>query len=330
MTQSVQRRELITLLGGAAAVWPLAAGAQQPERMRRIGVLWRGDITEGFVQVLQGDLLERLAKLGWIEGRNVRFDLRYSADDADLIRKHADELVGLGPDVIAASSYPVARAVLQRTRTIPIVFINVADPVAGGLLKNIARPEGNATGITSTYQPMGGKWLQLLKDVAPHTDRVALIFAPENVNGQFFGVINAAAEVLAVKIVRAPYRNAAELQRAIDAFAAESNGALLMVPPPPTPANAELINRLAVKYRLPTIYSSKYHVALGGMVSYGPPIGETYQIAATYVDRILRGAKINELPVQFPNRVELVINLKTVKALGLTVPPQVLANEFIE
>jgi len=256
----------------------------------------------------------------------VRFELRYSGDAPDRVRKHAEELVGLGPDIIAASSYPVAQAVLQQTRTIPVVFMNVADPVAGGLLKNIARPEGNATGITSTYQSMGGKWLELLKEAAPRTSRVALIFAPENVNVQFFGVIDAAAEVLAVKVVRAPYRNTAELQRAIGVFAVEPNGALLMVPPPPTPANAELINRLAVMYRLPTIYTSKYHAALGGMMSYGPPITESYQIAAAYIDRILRGAKISELPVQFPTRVELVINLKTVKAIGLPLSRQVLAH----
>src|SRR5262249_34646961 len=196
-----------------------------------------------------------------------------------LFRKYADELVGLGPDVIAASSHPVARAVLQRTQTIPIVFINVADPVAGGLLKNIARPEGNATGITSIYQPMGGKWLELLKEAVPRTTRVALIFAPENVNDQFFGVMDAAAEVRAVKAIRTPSPTAADLDPPLDPLAAESNGPLLMVPPPPPPANAELINRLAVKYRLPTIYSSKYHVALGGMISYGPPISESYQMA---------------------------------------------------
>jgi putative ABC transport system substrate-binding protein len=294
--------------------------------------LWRGEVTEGLVYGQQDALRQALAKLGWIEDRNARIDLRYTGYDPDLIRMHVDEVIGLGPEVIAANSHPVTHAVLQRTRTIPIVFINVADPVAGGLLKNIARPEGNATGITSIYQPMGGKWLELLKEAAPRTTRVAFIFAPENVNDQFFGVMDAAAEVRAVKAIRMPYRNAAELERAIDAFAADSNGALLMVPPPPTPANAKLINRLAVKYRLPTIYSSKYHVALGGMMSYGPPISESYQIAATYVDRILRGAKINELPVQFPTRLELAINLKTVKALGLTVPRRVLAgvNEFIE
>ena len=328
----MRRREFITLIGGAASAWPLDVRAQPGERMRRIGILWRGDVTEGVVQAQQGALREELAKLGWIEGRNVRFDVRYSADDPDRMRTHADELVGLGPDVIAASSNPVAQAVLQRTRTIPIVFINVADPVAGGLLKNIARPEGNATGITSNYQSMGGKWLELLKEAAPRTGRVALIFAPENVNDQFFGVINAAAEVRAVKAVRTPYRNAAELQDAIDAFAVDSNGALLMVPPPPTPANGELINRLAIKYRLPTIYSSKYYVAQGGMMSFGAPIVESYRIAASYLDRILRGAKIDQLPVQFPTKFEFVLNLKTAKAIGLTMPRTILgrADALIE
>jgi putative ABC transport system substrate-binding protein len=256
----------------------------------------------------------------------VRFDPRYSADDHDRIRAHADELVGLGPDVIIASSFPVAQIVLQRTRTIPVVFINVGDPVAGGLLRSIPRPEGNATGVTSTFQSLGAKWLDLLKEAAPRTARAALIFAPENVNDQYFGVINAAAEGLAVKAVRTPYRDAAELQHAIEAFAAEPDGALLMVPPPPTPANGELINRLAVKYRLPTMYSAKYYVTKGGMMSYGSPIVESYRIAATYVDRILRGAKINELPVQFPTRVELAINLKTAKAIGLTLPRLLLAG----
>src|SRR5262249_36249215 len=236
----MERREFIALIGGAAVALPQDARAQVNERVRQIAVLWRGNPSEGVVRALQRALLEEIAKLGWMEGRNVRFHLRYSGDDPGHIRAHADELVSLAPDVIVASSHPVTQAVMQRTRTIPIVFVNVADPVAGGLLKNIARPEGNATGITSTYQSMGGKWLELLKEVAPRTGRVALIFARENVNEQYLGVINAAAEVLAMKAVRTPYRNAAELQRAIDVFAAELNGALLMVPPPPTPANGEL------------------------------------------------------------------------------------------
>ena len=328
----MRRREFIALLGGGALAYLLVAHARQPERVGRIGILWRGDATEGVVEAQQGALQEELGKLGWIEGRNLRFELRYSADDPGRMRSQADELVGLRPDVIAASSFPVAKAVLQRTKTIPVVFINVADPVAGGLLKNIARPEGNATGITSNYQALGGKWVELLKEAAPRTTRAALIFARDNVNDQFFGVIEAEAEALAVKTVRMPYRDVAELQSAIETFAAESNGALLMVPPPPSPANGELINRLAVTYRLPTIYSSKFYVAKGGMVSFGAPIVDSYRIAASYLDRILRGTKIDELPVQFPTKLELAINLKTAKALGLTLPPSLLstADEVIQ
>jgi putative tryptophan/tyrosine transport system substrate-binding protein len=328
----VERREFITLIGSAAVAWPLDVRAQMGEPVRRIGILWRGDVTEGVVQAQQGALRREIANLGWIEGRNVRFDLRYSADDTDRIRSHADELVGLGPDVIVASSFPVARAVLQRTRTIPVVFVNVADPVAGGLVKSIARPEGNATGVTSNYQTLGAKWVQFLKEAAPRTDRIALIFSSQTVNQQFFSVINAAAERLAVKAVPTPYGNAAELERAIDAFATESNGALLMVPAPPTPANGALISQLAVKHRLPTIYSSRYFVAQGGMMSYGAPIVESYRIAATYVDRILRGSKINELPVRFPTKLELTINVTTAKAIGLTLATSLLlfADDLIE
>jgi putative ABC transport system substrate-binding protein len=322
----MKRREFIALLGSAATGWPLAARAQLDERVRRIGILWRGDATEGFVRTLQGALRDELAKLGWIEGRNVQLELRYSGDDRNRMRTHADELVGLRPDVIVASSSPVAQAVLQRTRTIPVVFVNVGDPVVGGLLKDIARPEGNATGVTSVYQSMGGKWLELVKEAAPLTTRAALIFASENVNNQFFGVIDATAEALAIKAIRTPYRTSPELERAIHAFATESNGALLMVPPPPSLANGELIYGLAVKYRLPTIYSSKYFVAQGGLISLGAPIVQSYQIAATYIDRILRGAKINELPVQFPSKVEMAINLKTAKAIGLTLSRRFLAR----
>jgi putative ABC transport system substrate-binding protein len=331
----MRRREFIALLGGAAAApsmqWPVAAHAQQDGPVRRIGILWRGEVTDGLVYGQQDALRQALAKLGWIEDRNVRIDLRYTGYDPDVIRMNADELVGLGPDLIAANSFPVTHAVLQRTRTVPIVFINVGDPVAGGLLKDISRPEGNVTGITSYYQPMGAKLLELLKQVAPRMARAALVFEPEHVNAQFFDLIDDSAKILAVKTVRTPYRSAGELQHAIEAFAAEPNGGLLMVPPPPSAANGDLINQLAVKYRLPAIYSSKYYVAEGGMMSYGAPLFESQRIAATYVDRILRGAKINELPVQFPTRVELVINLKTVKAIGLTVPRQVLAGaEVIE
>lgn len=328
----MRRREFIALIGGAAAAWPMRASAQQGERVRRIGILWRGNIAEGVVKAQQGTLGKELANLGWTEGRNVRFDVRYSADDPDRIRAHADELVRLNPDVIAASSFPVAQAVLQRTRTIPVVFVNVGDPVIGGLVKSIARPEGNATGITSLFQSLGGKWLELLKEAAPRITRAALVFAPENVNKQYFVGINATAEQLAVTTIPTPYRNADELQRAIEAFAAEPNGALLMVPPPPDPTTSALINRLSVKHRLPTIYSSKYYVTEGGMISYGAPIVESYRIAATYIDRILRGSRIDELPVQFPSKLELAINVKTAKAIGLTLPRLLLlrADDLIE
>jgi putative tryptophan/tyrosine transport system substrate-binding protein len=244
----------------------------------------------------------------------------------------ADELVRLTPDVIVVRGGPTVQALLQRTRTIPIVFMNVGDPVAIGLLKNIARPEGNATGITNQYQSLGGKWLELLKEVAPRTVRIALIFAPENVNDQYFGVMDAAAEVLGVKAIRTPYRTDAELERAIDNFAAQPNGGLVLVPPPPSPSNRQLIIRLAAKYRLPTIYASKDFPAEGGLMAYASDSAEQLRTAASYVDRLLRGAKVSELPVQFPTKFELVINLKTAKAIGLTIPEAFLlrADEVIE
>ena len=329
---AMKRREFITLLGGTAATWPLAARAQQPERLRRIGYLDVGAEADRISQAREGAMREGLAKLGWVEGRNVRFDVRDSARDPDRLRAHVDELVRLAPDVIVVVSGPAAQALLQRARTIPIVFTTVGDPVAIGLLKNIARPEGNATGITSQYQSLGGKWLELLKEAAPRTTRVALIFAPDILNDQYFGVIDAAADVLAIKAIRTPYRNAAELERAIDAFAAEPNGALLMVPPPPSPSNQELISRLAPKYRLPTIYANRYGAAEGGMISYGADDVEASRTAASYVDRILRGAKISELPVQFPTKFDLVINLKVAREIGLTIPEALLlrADQLIE
>jgi putative ABC transport system substrate-binding protein len=327
----MKRRAFIGGLGSAAA-WPVVGRAQQAERVRRIGMLEAGTETERFVQDRQGAMREALAKLGWIEGRTVRFDLRFSASDADLMRAYADELVRLAPDIIVVASGPAAQALLQRTRTIPIVFTNLGDPVALGLLKNIARPEGNATGITSVYQSFGAKRLELLKELAPRTTRLALVFAPGIVNDQYFDVIDAAAEVLGIKAIRTPYHNATELERAIDTFAAEPNGALVLLPPPPSPSNRQLINRLALKYRLPTIYSSKPFVAEGGMMSYGSDSVEAFRVAASYVDRILRGAKVSELPVQFPTKFEFVINITTAKALGLSVPPNLLAiaDEVIE
>ena len=330
----MRRREFISGLTSVAAVaWPPTALAQQDGRVRRIAMLSRGDETDRVVQAQQGAMREALAKLGWIESRNVRFELRYSADDAARMYTHADELVHLAPDVIAVNAVPATVAVLQRTRTIPIVFVNVGDPVAGGLLKNIARPEGNATGITSLFQSLAGKWLELLKEAAPRTARVALIFVPGIVVENYFAAIEPAAEVLGITAVRMPYRSASELERAIDSFSTEPNGGLVIVPPPPFSSNRKLLNRIAVKYRLPTIYPSKEHgPGEGGLMSYGSDGIEANRLAASYVDRILRGTKISELPVQFPTKFELVINLKTAKAIGLSIPESLLfrADEVIE
>jgi putative ABC transport system substrate-binding protein len=327
----MRRREFIALLGGAGAIAPFAAHAQQDGRLRRIGILERGDGNDPVVQSRQGALREELAKLGWFEGRNVRFDPRFSTDDPDRLRVHADELVRLAPDVIVAPSRPATRALQQRTLTIPIVFLNVGDPVVAGVLKNVAQPEGNATGATSLFHSVAGKWLELLKEAAPRIVRLALIFAPGIVDESYLSVIDAAAAILGVKVIRTPYRNIAELERAIDSFAVEPNGGLVMVPPPPRGIYRELIIQLALKYRLPSISSNKYEAAEGVMMSYGGG-SETSRIAATYVDRILRGAKVSELPVQFPTKLELVINLKTAEAIGVELPAflRQRADEVIE
>src|SRR5262245_18236937 len=225
----MRRREVITLLGGTALAWPLTMHAQQDGRVRRIGILERGAETDGPIQLQYGAMREELAKLGWIEGRNVRFAHRFSADDTERLRVHADELVRLAPDVVVVSSLAATRILQQRTKTIPIVFGRVGDPVAGGLLQNIARPEGNVTGVTN-YQSLAGKWLELLKEAAPRTTRIALIFVPGIAAENYFAVIDTAAEVLGVKAIHTPYRNAAELERTIDAFGAEPNGGLTIVP----------------------------------------------------------------------------------------------------
>jgi putative tryptophan/tyrosine transport system substrate-binding protein len=325
----MRRREFIGILGSTAA-WPFAAHAQQDGRMRRIGIFKRGAEADHLIQEQWRALLEGLAKLGWIEGRNVRFEVRVVAEDPDRVRMHAEELVRSAPDVIAVGSLVTTRALLEWTRTIPIVFANVGDPVAGGLLKNIARPEGNATGITSQYQSIAGKWLELLKEAAPSITRVALVFVPGIVAESYFASIDSAAQALGIKAIRTPYRNAAELERAVEAFAVEPNGGLLMVPPPPS-YHRELLKQVAIKYRLPTMYSSKDYTADGGMMSYGGGSIEPYRVAATYIDRILRGTKISELPVQFPTKFELVINLKAAAAIGLTIPESLLfrADEVI-
>jgi putative tryptophan/tyrosine transport system substrate-binding protein len=326
-----QRREFITLLGGAA-VWPGAAWAQQPDRMRRIG--WLTGTTEDNpgTRANLAALREVLAKLGWIEGRNLRFDLRFTAQDPDRIRAYAMELVSLAPDVIITGSAPATRAVQLQTQTIPIVFTAGGDPVSNGVVQNIARPEGNTTGVTNAFDSFGGKWLELLKEAAPHVKRVALVFNPEITVPGYLASIEAAAQSLGMQAIKSPFRNPLEIVRAIDAFAAEPNGCLLVVPVPPSGANLELILLLAVQHRLPAVYPFRQNVADGGLMTYAPDFPDLNRRAAAYVDRLLRGAKVSELPVQFPTKFELVINLKTAKAMGLTIPEAFLlrADEVIE
>src|SRR5262249_29186093 len=288
----MQRREFVGLIGGAAA-WPLVARAQQNGRVRRVGILRKGFPSDDFAQGQEDVLRKELAKHGWIEGRNVRFDVRYFEDDPDSMRAHADEMVRLAPGVIVARSRPVTIAVMQRTGTIPIVFTNVGDPLDGGLVKSVARPEGNITGATNLFHSIAGKWLEMLKEAAPRTTRAALIFVPEFVSQYYLVALDQAAAVLGVTAIRTPYRDAAELERAIDAFAAEQDGGLIVMPPPPSGSSRELINRLALKYRLPTIGSNNTDAAAGAlMISYGGDSVEPTRIAATYVDRLLRGVKV--------------------------------------
>ena len=339
----MRRREFITLLGGAAAapsmLLPRAARAQQDGRVRRIAVLDGSPSTERG-PVGQADLAafrEALTKLGWIEGRNLRIDLRAGVLDLNGFRAAAAELIGLAPDVIVTRSAQATRAMQQQTKSIPIIFSGVGgDPVTAGIVGSIARPEGNTTGFTNSFSSISGKWMELLKEAAPRIARVALIFNPESSpnfarGGGYGPAIEAAAPVLGVQLINTPVRDAVELVRAVDAFAGEQNVGLLWVPSPVT-FNRELLIRLAAQHRLPAIYDHRSWVTEGGLMSYGSNQTDLYRSAASYVDRILRGAKVSELPVQFPTKFELVINLKTAKAMGLAIPEAFLlrADEVIE
>jgi putative ABC transport system substrate-binding protein len=330
----VKRRQFITLLGGAAT-WPLAARAQQGERMRRIGVLSEGAENDEMAHAAITALKEGLAKLGWDEGRNLRIELRFGGADTRQFLAYAAELVGLAPDAIVTESGATTRAVQQQTRSIPIVITGAGDPAFTGMVKSLARPEGNVTGITNLYASIGGKWLELLKEAAPQVERVAIVHNPQlntAVGSGYVPSIEEAARTLAVKVISIPYRDAVDIVRATDAFAAEPNGGLIVLPPTPTAANRETILRLAAEHRLPAIYSGRPQVGEGGLIAYGSVPTDRFRRAASFVDRILRGAKVSELPVEYPTKFELVINLKTAKAIGLTIPEAFLlrADELIE
>ena len=329
----MRRREFITLLGGAVAAWPLVARAQQRERMRRIGVLLPGAPDDAEYQSWIGAFLQGLAQLGWITGRNIRIETRWSKFDAENVRKYAAELVALQPDVILATGTSTVGPLLRLTRTVPIVFPIAADPVAAGLVESLARPGGNATGFMSFEIGISAKWLELLKEIAPGVKRAAVLrtIATAAGPGQF-GVIQAVAPSLGVDLRPIDTQDAGEIERALVVFASQPNGGLIAATGGGVLSHRELIVALAARHRLPAVYAYRSHVMIGGLMSYGLDNLDQYRRAAGYVDRILKGEKPADLPVQAPTKYELVINLKTAKALGLTVPPTLLAraDEVIE
>jgi putative ABC transport system substrate-binding protein len=329
----MQRRKFITLLGGAAATWPLAARAQQPERMRRIGVLLPAIADDPEFQARVGAFLQGLQQSGWTIGRNMRIDTRWGAGDADRIRKYAAELVALAPDVILAHGASTVAQLLQATRSVPIVFPIVGDPVGAGFVDSLARPGGNITGFMSNEFSMGGKWLELLKEIAPGVTRVAILRDSTQGSGtNQFAAMQAVAPSLRVEVSPVNTRNAGEIERAVAAFARAPNGGLIVATGGIAAVQRNLIITLAARHRLPAVYFERSFAAAGGLVSYGPDFIDQYRSAAGYVDRILKGAKPADLPVQAPTKYELTINLKTAKALGLTIPPALLAraDEVIE
>jgi putative tryptophan/tyrosine transport system substrate-binding protein len=328
----MRRRQFMTLLGGAAA-WPLAAHAQQPERMRRIGVLMNltADDPESSARITA--FAQGLAELGWTVGRNVQIEYRYFAGDADSARRYAAELVAFAPDVILAQgSQPVA-LLQQLTRTIPIVFANANDPVGNGLVDSLARPGGNTTGFMTVEFSMAGKWLEMLKQIAPSVTRVAVLRdATQGGGTSQFAVIQAMAPSLRVEVNPVNVRDAGQIERDLNAFARGVNDGLMVTTSTLAQIYRDLIIRLAAQHRLPAVYPYRYFVTRGGLISFGHDQTGQYRLAAGYVDRILKGEKPADLPVQAPTKFEMVINLKTAKSLGLTVPPGLLAaaDEVIE
>jgi putative tryptophan/tyrosine transport system substrate-binding protein len=328
----MRRREFITLLGVAAA-WPMAARAQQPERMRRIGVFLHLAADDPESQVGMGTFLQRLQELGWTVGRNLRVDHRWGATDPDLVRRAAAELVALAPDVILASGGTPVRALQQATKTYPIVFVAVTDPVGGGLVASLARPGNQTTGFTLFEYGMSTKWLELLKEISPQLTRAAVIVDPGGVGGGGqFEAIQAAAPSMGIQLNRIDARNPSEIERSIDSFAHDSNGGMIVTAGKFAELFHELIISLAAQHRLPAVYPLRRHVSSGGLLAYGPNQANQFWRAAGYVDRILKGEKASDLPLQTPIKYELAINLKTAKALGLDVPPTLLAraDEVIE
>jgi putative ABC transport system substrate-binding protein len=332
MSIRLRRREFITLLGGTAA-WPLAARAQQGDRMRRIAVLMAGNENDPLSKSLVSALTQALADLGWTNGRNVRMELRWGDDDTNRIRALAQELGGLQPDIIVTSATPATVAVQRETRTIPIVFASLADPVASGIVARLDRPSGNVTGFADFEATLGGKWLELLSEIAPGLKRAAIMFNPDTAPvSALMPSFETAARSLKVAPIIAPVHGDEEIETAITALGREPGGGLVVMSDTFTQVHRAPIIFAAARNNVPAVYSQSYFVRDGGLLSYGVDRVDNFRRAATYIDRILRGAKPGDLPVQLPTKFEMVVNLKTAKALGLAVPPSIMlrADEVIE
>jgi len=329
----MRRREFITFFGGAAAAWPLKARAQRSERVRRIGVLMAHAESDPEGQAFVAAFREVLQKLGWTEGSNIRIDTRWAAE-VELMQGFAKELIALQPDLILANNTPTTAAVMQQTSTIPVIFAVVADPIASGFVASLPRPGGNVTGFTLTEPTMTSKWLELLKQIAPHVTRVALLFNPATTPYRdiYLNPFKVAAPSFAVEAIAAPVHGATELESVVAAQARAPNSGFIVMPDGFMNVHRAEITLLADRYRLPAVYPFRFFAELGGLLCYGNEQRDQFRLAANYVDRVLRGAKPSELPVQAPVKFELVINLKTAKALALTVPQNLLvaADEVIE
>jgi putative ABC transport system substrate-binding protein len=328
----MKRREFITLLGGSAVAWPLAARAQQGEPLRRIAMLVGTAENDPEAPLSSEAFRQTLNRLGWKEGANVRIDTRWGDGDPDRIRAYAKELIGTAPDVAVADSTPAALALQRESRTIPVIFIQAGNPVGSGLVANLARPGGNLTGSTNYVPSMGGKWLELLKEVAPRLARVAALFNPKTHTGQYWSVLEVATQSLGVTFSKAAVEDEGGIARAIETMAGEPAGGLVVMPDSFTMSHRETIVALAARHRVPTVYPFRVFATQGGLMSYGMNRVGVYHDAASYVDRVLRGEKPGDLPVQAPTTFELVVYLKTAKALGLDVPwiLQQRADEVIE
>ena len=327
----MKRREFIFAVGGAAVTWPLSAQAQQTDRARRIGVLMNNDGADQ--RASYAAFMQFLKELGWADGGNLRVDSRWADGSASDIRKYAEELAALAPDVIVVTGTAGLAPIIQVAPTVPIVFANVADPVGAGFVNSMSRPGGNVTGFVQFEYSLSAKWLELLKQVAPDLARVAVLRDPAITSGiGQFAVIQSVATSIGVEVVAINVRDASEIEQSVEAFARLPNGGLILTASALATTHRDLIIALAAKYKLPAVYYRRYYAASGGLISYGYDVFQQYRGAAGYVDRILKGEKPANLPVQAPTKYELVINLKTAKAMGLTVPPSLLAraDEVIE